>query len=209
MKTFVMIFFALLLTACGGYQISDDRPTTGNIVVLGASVVEGYGVQDTERYADLLQARLNTSGYNYTIINQGISGDTTGDGLKRIDEVIKAEPEIIILALGGNDFIQRKKLDEVEANLRVLVTKIQEVNADILMIGVIAPPTRGFDYSLDSRKVFERVAEDFDLTLMPSYFKGILLDSRYMQSDGIHPKPAGHVKIADNVWELLEPMLRK
>lgn len=207
-KQLLILVCSFLITACGGSNIAEDRPETGKIVTFGASITEGFGVNDGEGYVDILQQKLNTDGYKYEIINQGISGHTTTQGLARIDKVLAAEPEIVILALGGNDFLQGVPLVTVEQNLREIVTQIKTTKADVLLVGVTAPPTRGLRYTLDSKKVFERVAKDFDLPLMPNYLKGLVLDQRYMLPDGIHPNPTGHQKLAENMWPILEPLLR-
>jgi len=210
MKNILLVLFcALFITACGGDEIAEERPQTGNIVAFGASITEGFGVQTGEGYVDVLQQKLEAKGYDYKVINQGISGHTTTQGLARVDKVLDEEPEIVILALGGNDFLRATPLTTVEKNLRDLITQIKTTKADILLVGVTAPPTKGIRYTLDARKVFQNVAEDFDLALIPNYLKGLALDQRYMLPDGIHPNPAGHQKLAENMWPILEPLLRK
>ena len=209
MKKIVLSFvLPFILFGCGGNQISEDRPTTGNIVFLGASITAGFGLSDGEGYVDRITEKLVTAGYPYTTINQGISGNRTDQGLARIDEVLEAEPEIVVLALGGNDFLQGKPLTEVQGNLESIVSVIQSEDVDVLLVGVTAPPTRGLGYTLESRKMFESVAENFGLVLMPNYLKGIVLNQKYML-DQVHPNSAGHQILADNMWEYLEPLLRQ
>ena len=204
-KLALVLMLPFLLWGCGGYKISADRPTTKNIVVLGDSITAGYGVEMGERYTQLLQFRLRSD--RYVIKNLGVTGDTTAQGLARIEEVIAAEPEIVIVALGGNDFIQGKPLTEVAANLREIIKQVQTTKADVLLVGVIAPPTRGLGYSLEAKKMFKEVAEDMNVVLMPNFLKGILLDQRYML-DQVHPNAAGHQILSDNMWEYLQPMVR-
>lgn len=209
-KIFISVLAAILLVGCGGPDISPDRPRTGNIVVLGDSLTEGYGVNESARYTTHLLAKLRLMGYeNYRLINLGVSGDTTADGLARVHQVFQFEPEIVIVALGGNDFLRGTDTTIVEQNLREIIAGLTPTKADVLLVGVAAPPTRGLGYTSQARRMYKGLANSLELPLMPNILKGLLLDQRYMQSDNIHPNPTGHLKISDNMWRYLKPMLRR
>ncbi len=199
---------AFFVSACGS-DISEDRVKTGNIVFLGDSITEGYEVSEKDRYTTLIQQYLEREGYDYTVINQGISGDKTEDGLERLEAVLEAEPEVVVVALGGNDFLKRVTISKSQKNLTDIIQAIQEKNADVMLVGVTAPPTRGLGYVGEAKKMYKHLAKENDLVLMPNILKGIMLDQRYMQSDNIHPNEAGHKVIAENMWEDLVPLLRK
>lgn len=209
-KILISVLAAALLVGCVGSEVSPDRPRTGNIVVLGDSLTEGYGVNESARYTTHLLAKLRLMGYdNYRIINLGVSGNTTADGLARIGQVFQFDPEIVIVALGGNDFLRGTDTTIVEQNLREIVAELATTKADVLLVGVAAPPTRGLGYTSQARRMYKGLADSLNLELMPNILRGLILDQRYMQSDNIHPTTDGHIKIADNMWRYLKPMLRR
>lgn len=210
MKRLICLAILLILTGCGGPDISEDRPTTGKIVALGDSNTEGYGVEAAETYVSLLNTKISAGDFaDYEVINLGVSGDKTSDGLARIDSVLAEDPEIVIVALGGNDFLRGQATSKVEKNLRGIITPLQAKNIDVLLVGIIAPPTKGLGYMGQAKDVYKNISKDLDVVLMPNILKGIALDTRYMQSDKIHANPKGHQEIAENMWEYLEPLLRK
>lgn len=203
----LVVSFGLL--ACGT-AINENRPVTGNIVFLGDSITEGYGVETSQRFTHLIEEKFKTAGFDqYTVVNQGITGDKTEDGLDRIDAVIAQKPEIVVLALGGNDFLRGTRLERVDQNLRAIITPLQEQHIEVLLAGVVAPPMKGLGYSGSAKNLYKGLAEDFGLVLMPNLLKGLVLDQRFMQSDNVHPNAAGHVLIAENLWGYLQPLLRQ
>lgn len=199
----------VLVSGCGGNNISLERPTTGNIVFLGDSITRGYEVETTERYTALIESQLDAAGFtNYTVVNQGVDGDKTSDALERLEAVLSVEPEIVVLALGGNDFLRSRPLVETQANLNRIIENLVAENIEVILVGVSAPPLRGLSYSSNAKKMYQAVADEHDLVFMPNILKGMMLDQRYMQRDNIHPKVEGHQKIAENMWSYLEPSLR-
>ena len=209
MRYILILFSCIFLQGCGGNDIAEDRPKTGVIVVFGDSITKGHGVGTGQGYVDLLGHRLQNSAFkSYRVVNLGITRDKTSDGIARIKTVLDENPEIVILALGGNDFLQRKTIQEIDSNFRVIIQAIKKTKADILLVGVTAPPTRGFGYIGEAKRMYKSLAKAFDLAFMPNILKGILLDQRYMQSDRVHPNGAGHIKISENMWEYLTPLLR-
>ncbi len=206
----LILILGLILVGCGGPEIAEDRPKTGKIVALGDSNTEGYGVEESETYVSLLNKKLQEEGYTeYEVINLGVSGDKTSDGLKRVGAVLEQDPEIVMVALGGNDFLRGQPMAKVQQNLRDIIIAVRAQKADALLVGVIAPPTRGLGYMGSAKDMYKAVAKEFEIPLFPNILKGISLDQRYMQSDKIHANPKGHEVIAENMWEYLQPLLRE
>ncbi|NCP67781.1 arylesterase [Candidatus Peregrinibacteria bacterium] len=202
-------FIALFTTACGGSSINELRPTTGNIVFLGDSITEGYQVEVAQNYPSLIQNKLDAAGFgDYQVVNLGITGDKSVDGLNRLEAVLAAEPEIVVLALGGNDFLQGTTLNEVQSNLETIIETLQAQNVEVLLVGIVAPPLKGLGYTRQVKSMYESLAETYELKFMPNILKGLVLDQRYMMPDNVHPKPAGYVLIAESLWGYLEPLLR-
>jgi acyl-CoA thioesterase-1 len=209
-KYLVLSVLPFFMAGCGGYSINENRPTTGKIVFLGDSITEGYGVETEERFSSLIEEKLNTDLYaSYEVINLGVSGDKVADGLARLETVLEAQPEIVVLALGGNDFLRGTRLETVANDLREILTLLKNRNIDVVLTGVVAPPMKGLGYTGTVKNMYKDLAAEYELVFMPNILKGLVLDQRYMQSDNIHPKAAGHVLIANNLWEYLEPMLRQ
>lgn len=208
-KSFGLFLALITVAGCGEKPIAEDRPQTGNIVFLGDSITRGYEVDESERYTTLLADKLSTNGFeHYTVINQGVDGDKTSDGLARIEAVLVAEPEIVVLALGGNDFLRSRPLTELQSNLKQIIETLQNQNIEVILVGVSAPPFKGLSYSSGAKQMYESVAESYELEFMPNILKGMVLDQRYMQSDNIHPTVLGHERIAENLWPYLESRLR-
>ena len=209
LKLLSLSILGIALMACGGIEISEDRPTTGNLVFLGDSLTEGYQVEAAENFPSLIKNKLRAESFdNYEVINLGISGDRTADALKRLEAVLQAEPEIVVLALGGNDFLKSTSLLKVEENLKSIIEPLIAQDIEVVLIGVVAPPFKGFAYTRNVKAMYERVANEYNLAFLPNILKGLILDQRYMQPDNVHPTPAGYGLIADSVWEVLQPLLR-
>ena len=208
-KYLALSAFALTLPACGGLEISEDRPITRNIVFFGDSLTEGYQVEADENFPSLIQNKLRVESFDqYEVLNLGVSGDRTADALERLESVLEAKPEIVVLALGGNDFLKSTSLLRVEENLKLIIEPLLAQDIEVVLIGVVAPPFKGFAYTREVKKMYQGLADDYNLAFVPNILKGLILDQRYMQPDNVHPTPAGYVLIADSVWEVLQPLLR-
>ncbi|MCF7917866.1 arylesterase [Candidatus Gracilibacteria bacterium] len=195
-------------------SIPDGNPNefvhSGVIVVFGDSLTAGHGVEEQQNYPALLQFRLNQEGYpHYNVLNFGIDGDTTKDGLERTETLFEHQPEIVIVALGANDAFQRVPLEETRKNLKKILEKIQNHKAKIILAGIVPPPTRGFSYIGAFEEMYKELAREFDAVLMPSLLSGVMLRSEYNLSDNIHPNPAGYRIITDNLWSYVHILLRK
>jgi len=196
---------AVLAPAAPGRAAQDaDRV----IVVLGDSLTAGYGVAAHEAYPALLEAILRREGYRYRVVNAGASGDTTAGGLRRVDWVLRAHPEVAIVALGANDGLRGLSVAGMRENLEHIVRRLREGRARVLLAGMRVPPNYGADYAREFAAVFPAVARRTGVTLVPFLLDGVAAQPALNQADGIHPNAAGHRVIADRLWPYLKPLLR-
>lgn len=143
------------------------------------------------------------------MINAGLSGETSAGGLNRIDWILRSKPSVFFLELGGNDGLRGLSLDEKESNLKAMVGKIRASNdqAIIFLCGMQIPPNLGQEYTSKFRLLYEEVAKEMNVKLIPFLLEGVGGDPKLNLSDGIHPNPKGHAIVAETVWKVLEPVL--
>ena len=197
---------ALLAPAAPGGAAQDAEPV---IVALGDSLTAGYGVAAHEAYPALLEAILRREGYRHRVVNAGVTGDTTAGGLRRVDWVLRAHPDVAIVALGGNDGLRGLSLAAMRENLERIVRRLREGGARVLLAGMRVPPNYGADYAQGFAAAFPAVARRTGATLMPFLLDGVAAQPALNQADGIHPNAAGHRVMADRLWPYLKPLLRK
>ena len=198
-----LFFAALALSLVGVGEARAERV----IVALGDSLTAGLGVAADEAYPALLEARLAREGYAYRVVNAGVSGDTTAGGLRRVDWVLRAKPEIAIVALGANDGLRAQSPQAMRENLTAIVKRLQAAGARVLLVGMRLPPNYGADYTTEFQAVFPEVARSTGAAFMPFLLDGVAADTRLNQPDGIHPTAAGYHVIADRLWLYLRPLL--
>ncbi len=179
------------------------------IVALGDSITSGLGVAADEAYPALLEVRLRRDGYAYRVVNAGVSGDTTAGGLRRVDWVLRAQPEIVILALGANDGLRGQPPKTTRANLEAIVARLTAAGARVLLAGMRMPPNYGEAVTRQFEAVFPAVARRANVALVPFLLDGVAADPTLNQADGLHPNAAGHRVIADRLWPHLAPLLKK
>lgn len=202
-------FVAILLTVIAtATSASEAISTNKKILVLGDSLSAGLGVDYQQSWPLLLQKRLDQGAYNYSVINAGISGDTTSGGVSRLPKLIKFyQPEILILELGGNDGLRGTSLKAIEKNLRHMINLAQRSNITVLLIGVQLPPNYGIVYTAGFEKVFSVLAKEYSLKLIQGALKAMVKEG-LMQPDGIHPNVKGHREIEKMIWEHLSEHLK-
>jgi len=198
----VLSCVALLSVAAG------EARGEGVVVALGDSLTAGLGVAADEAFPARLQARLRAEGYDYRVVNAGVSGDTTAGGLRRVDWALRAHPDVVIVALGANDGLRGQSPQAIRANLEEIVARLQASGARVLLVGMRLPPNYGAEYTKEFEAVFPAVARRAKIALMPFLLDGVAADPRLNQADGIHPTAAGQQMIADRLWPYLRPLLR-
>lgn len=185
----------------------EEEETTPTILFFGNSLTAGYGLDTDQAFPALIQKKLDSLGYDYQVINAGLSGETTASGNTRLDWVLERQRvDIFVLELGGNDGLRGINPDETQKNLEAMIEKMRAVNPDveIILAGMEAPPNMGPDFTAQFRQVFKEVAQKKNVALIPFLLEGVAGDPELNLPDGIHPTPRGHQIVAGNVWEVLK-----
>ena len=177
------------------------------IAIVGDSLTAGLGVAADEAWPALLQARLAREGYPHRVVNAGVSGDTSAGGVRRLDWVLRAKPDVVIVELGANDGLRGLPVDALRANLDTIVRRVQAAGARVLLTGMRLPPNYGAAYTRDFAGAFASVAKTTRVAFMPFLLDGVAAEASLNQPDGIHPTAAGHAVIADRLWPYLKPLL--
>jgi acyl-CoA thioesterase-1 len=184
----------------------DGRPV---IVALGDSLTAGLGVNLEESYPSKIQKKLEREGYRYRVVNAGVSGDTTAQGLNRLDLVRELRPEVVIVALGANDGLRGIPPENTRKNLEAIVSDLQKGATKVILAGMLIPPNYGPEYTRAFRELFPELAKTFRLPLIPFLLEGVAGNPNLNQADGIHPTAEGYDIVSENVWKVLRPVLRK
>lgn len=180
-------------------------------MVLGDSITAGFGLDDPDAaYPAVLQKKINAAGLNYTVVNAGVSGDTTAGGLRRVAWALKPGGDVLVIALGGNDGLRGLSPEQTSTNLTGIIAaaRKQIPGITILVAGMQMPANLGEDYVTKFRAVFPTVATETHATLIPFLLEGVGGDPKLNQADQIHPTAEGQKKVAETVWKVLEPALR-
>jgi acyl-CoA thioesterase I len=179
------------------------------IVALGDSLTAGLGVTPDEAYPARLETRLRREGFQYRVVNAGVSGDTTAGALRRLDWVLRARPEVVIVALGGNDGLRGQSVAAMRENLERIVARLRAAGARVLLAGMRLPTNYGDDFTRDFAAVFPEVARKTGVPLVPFLLDGVAAVPAMNQADGIHPNAEGQRVIAERLWPHLRPLLRR
>lgn len=199
---------ALVVAAIG---VVPGAPADGArlIAAFGDSLTAGLGVAADEAFPARLEARLRSEGYQYSVVNAGVSGDTTAGGLRRVDWVLRAKPEIVVVALGANDGLRGQSPAAIRTNLEMIIARLRGAGSRVLLAGMRMPPNYGAEYTREFAGIFPDVARRTRVALVPFLLEGVAADPRFLQPDGLHPNAAGHQIIADRLWPYFLPLLQK
>ncbi len=214
----------LVLFACGGNSDksaenstkpqpeiaqTEEKVQEKTILFFGNSITAGYRLDMEEAFPAIIDDWLDSLGYEYNVVNAGLSGETTASGKNRIDWVLRTVPDIFFLELGANDGLRGLPLTETYKNLQNIIDQVKAKNPEVrLMIaGMQVPPNLGQDYTKEFKEIFPRLAEENDATLIPFLLEGVAGEPDLNLDDGIHPTPEGHQIVAQTVWDHLSPLL--
>lgn len=185
------------------------KPSAPVIVCFGDSLTAGYGAPAGSSYPDYLQQLLDSRGYHYHVLNMGISGNTTKDGVDRLKDVIAAHPSIVVVEFGGNDGLRGLPITATRANLDTIISTLQHAAIKVALAGITLPPDYGQDYIRAINESYALAAKKFNVPLLPFILAHVYTVPGAMQEDRIHGTAKGNELIAENVLGLLKPMLRK
>ena len=193
----------LILNSCQSKfdNIANINNGTGeNILILGDSITAGYGLKQKQAYPYLLSQKINLP-----IVNLGVSGDKTSDALARLSEdVLKEQPWMVIVALGGNDFLKKVSKTVTEQNLKEIISQVQAKKAITVILGM----NLGL-FTDEYKDLYQRIAEETGSYLIPQVLKGIIDNPKHRQQDIIHPNKIGQEILADKIAKSLDPLLKQ
>ena len=175
------------------------------VLAFGDSLYAGYGLGKNESLPARLEARMRKAGINATVINAGVSGDTTAAGRQRLAftlDSLKRAPDLVILGLGGNDALRQLSPAETRANMIAVMDELERRNIRVLLTGMRAPPNLGPDYAKAFETIWPDLANKYRAGLYPFILDGVITDPTLMQRDGVHPTAAGVERMADAIAPL-------
>lgn len=222
-KLFISLLFSLHLfagcqTGQKENQVQDNAATaatsapqqkTKTILFFGNSLTAGYGLDISEAFPALIQERIDSLGLPYRVINAGLSGETTASGSSRVEWVLRDPVDIFVLELGGNDGLRGISTAETRKNLIEIIDKVRATNAEvkIVLAGMQIPPNMGEAYTSRFKVIYPELAQEKQTALIPFLLKDVGGIAELNLPDGIHPTAEGHQIVAENVWEVLAPLL--
>src|SRR5436190_19447550 len=166
----------------------DNRPA---IVCFGDSLTAGAGLDPSQSYPEGLQKELDARGYSYRVVNAGISGDTSQDGLARVAMVLAEKPAVVVLEFGANDGLRGQPVATTAANLKEMIEELQKGGAKVVLAGMTLPPNYGAEYIRKFEAMYKDLAAQYRLPLIPFFLEGVGGNAPFMQQDGLHPNAAG------------------
>lgn len=227
MRILAAFCFTFLIVSAFGCEAGKTSPNPANrtnraltlpkstsarpkIIAFGDSLTAGFGLAEKESYPYLLQEKLKADGFDYEVVNAGVSGDTSLGGLERADWVLEQEnAKVLILELGANDLLRGVPVEKMKTNLEKIIQKAKAKNIKVLLCGMLAPPTMGAQYQRDFVKAFPDLAAEHKIEFLPFLLDGVAMNKELNQADGIHPNPQGTKIMTDNVYQALKPLLQK
>ena len=211
---------ALAIAGCGSEErtrASEQAPATpaggerGRVVFLGTSLTAGLGLDPEQAFPALIQRKIDSAGLPFEAVNAGVSGETSAGARRRMDWVLRQPVSVLVIETGANDGLRGLEVDSLRANIQAIVDEARKLSPPpaIILVGMRAPPNMGFGYTRRFRDVYRNLAEENDLPLVPFLLDGVAGVPSLNQGDMIHPTAEGQRRMAEVVWTVLEPVLRR
>lgn len=197
-------------------SLANDQVTAKNssgqatLLILGDSLSASFGIEQSQGWVSLLSRKLDNHQYRMRVVNASISGETTQGGLQRLPTLLeKHKPAMVIIELGGNDGLRGLNLSMIESNLREIIKLLKRDTAKIVLTGIRLPPNYGQVYTEKFYQVFQNLARQENVPLVPFIMEGVATDNSLMQADGIHPTAEAQPVLLENMWKVIEPLLNQ
>jgi len=198
-----VLLLCLMLCAPAAYSASKT------LLVLGDSISAEYGLPRDSGWVSLLQTRLSDDKLPVSVVNASISGETTAGGLTRLPGLLlQHKPAVLIIELGGNDGLRGLSLAATQSNLREMIKSADRIGARVLLLGMRVPPNYGPDYSKRFAAMYQGLARERNVKLVPFLFAGLEDTERFFQQDRIHPNQRAQTVMLENVWPSLRSLLK-
>lgn len=198
------LLLLMLVLAGAGYAAE-----TKTVLFYGDSITAGYGLDPDEAFPALIQKKIDTAKLPWRVVNAGLSGETTAGGVRRLDWILRQKVDIFIIELGGNDGLRGLPAEVTRTNLETMIERIRAKYPDVKVVlaGMQMPTNMGTDYTRAFAAIYPELAEKHRTALIPFLLEDVGGIPEMNQPDGIHPTAAGHVKVAETVWKVLQPLL--
>ena len=187
-------------------DIQADEPPA--ILVFGDSLSAGYGIEMDQSWTALLQARLEEQGYEHRVVNASISGETSEGGATRIEAALQTfAPELVVLALGGNDGLRGYPPKRLKANLATIIERSRTAGAAVVLLGIRIPSNYGPRYTAQFEAVYRQLADDLDIRWIEFFMQGVAMNDALLQADRIHPNTEAQPILLENAWPIISATL--
>jgi acyl-CoA thioesterase-1 len=206
-RLIISVSILCLITGASGASFAAEAKT---ILFLGDSITAGYGLDPSQAYPAIIQEKIDAKRWQFKVVNAGQSGDTSAGGLSRMDWILKNRLDVLVLELGGNDGLRGLPVETTRKNLQAIIdrTRAKYPAAKIILAGMMVPPNMGRDYGQKFEAIFRDLAKKNKAALIPFVLEGVGGVRDLNLGDGIHPTAKGQEIVANNVWKVLEPILR-
>ena len=193
----ILSLTSILLISCSEKK---SQIKLEKVLLFGDSLMSGYGLPEEDHLSVILEKSLKSEGYKIQVFNGSVSGDTSLDGLDRIeDELLDESYDLIIIGLGANDMLRRINPNQTKQNLDKIINIILDNNIKVILAGMVASPTNGLSYKKKFDKIYPDLSKKFELELIPFLLKGVALNPNFNQDDGLHPNEKGVLIIAETI----------
>jgi len=200
-------FIIKIVTFC---LVSINVNAIENVILFGDSLMAGYGLPQEKHLSIVLQNKLVNNGFNIKVINGSVSGSTSAGGLNRVEwSLSKPNIDLMILGLGANDMLRGINPTETEKNLEKIIQILKKKNIDVILAGMVAPTTHGFNYKKKFDNIYPSLAKKYDLDLIPFLLEGVVLKPELNQDDGMHPNAKGTLIISDTLEKGIISFIKK
>ena len=180
----------------------------GTLLVVGDSISAGFGLDSRQGWVSLLQTRLEKEGFDAKVVNASISGDTSAGGQARLPALLAShKPSVVALELGGNDGLRGQPPAQLQQNLASMIERSRQAGAKVVLLGMRLPPNYGVRYTRAFANVYEQLAADKKVPLVPFFLEGVGGVPELMQADGIHPAQGAQQRLLENAWPAIKPLL--
>lgn len=210
-QSLIITIFCTVFCVMSTYSLEvlalNETATVTQLVALGDSLTEGYGIEKEKAYPALVEKKLLDKGYKIKIFNAGISGSTTASAPSRLKWLLKSKPNIIFIALGANDGLRGIAIETTKQNLKDAIQIAKKANIKVWLAGMKLPPNYGASYTSKFEATFQEIAKEEDIPLLPFLLEGVAGHAELNQPDGIHPNEKGHQKLADFLFSFFQQQL--
>jgi acyl-CoA thioesterase I len=206
----VIVMLLVAFSASARMIVPPAKSSTSSILVFGDSLSAGYGVPQGQGWVALLEKLLAAQKLNFTVVNASISGETTSGGLARFKQALMVhKPSIVLIELGANDGLRGLQINDVQQNLNTMISQAKTANAKVLLIGMKIPPNYGLKYTKNFSQMYVNLAKQHNINLVPFLLENVAGKPELIQADGLHPLAVAQPALLENVWQVLQKVLKK